>query len=124
MHVYQLIAENTVESKVVDIQERKKKLISEVCSPVYRRHVCPELMCSVFLWTGFLRYKECYDAKAEAGGSYTRFALFCNFSSQVASDDGCAGLAYVDLIEIFGLRQQAANKSRSQTTLDRFAASS
>ena len=52
MHVYQLIAENTVESKVVDIQERKKKLISEVCSPVYRRHVCAELMCSVQAFSG------------------------------------------------------------------------
>ncbi|EPQ57350.1 hypothetical protein GLOTRDRAFT_74086 [Gloeophyllum trabeum ATCC 11539] len=29
VHVYQLIAENTVESKVIDIQERKKKLIKE-----------------------------------------------------------------------------------------------
>ncbi|KAI0940604.1 hypothetical protein AcW1_003757 [Taiwanofungus camphoratus] len=30
VHVYQLIAEDTVESKVVDIQEKKKKLIKEV----------------------------------------------------------------------------------------------
>ncbi|KDQ28039.1 hypothetical protein PLEOSDRAFT_1042220, partial [Pleurotus ostreatus PC15] len=30
VHVYQLIAENTVESKVLEIQERKKKLIKEV----------------------------------------------------------------------------------------------
>lgn len=30
MHVYQLIAENTVESKVIEIQERKKLLIKEV----------------------------------------------------------------------------------------------
>ncbi|THV02370.1 hypothetical protein K435DRAFT_963104 [Dendrothele bispora CBS 962.96] len=32
VHVYQLISENTVESKVLDIQERKKKLISEAFS--------------------------------------------------------------------------------------------
>ena len=31
VHVYQLIAENTVESKVLDIQERKKQLIQQVC---------------------------------------------------------------------------------------------
>lgn len=31
VHVYQLIAENTVESKVLDIQEKKKQLIKEVC---------------------------------------------------------------------------------------------
>jgi hypothetical protein len=31
VHVYQLIAEDTVESKVIDIQERKKLLIKEVC---------------------------------------------------------------------------------------------
>ena len=30
VHVYQLIAENTVESKVLDIQEKKKKLIKQV----------------------------------------------------------------------------------------------
>lgn len=30
VHVYQLIAENTVESKVLDIQEKKKQLIKEV----------------------------------------------------------------------------------------------
>ncbi|KAF4598505.1 hypothetical protein EYR38_006909 [Pleurotus pulmonarius] len=32
VHVYQLIAENTVESKVLEIQERKKKLIKEAFS--------------------------------------------------------------------------------------------
>ncbi|KAH8108075.1 SNF2 family N-terminal domain-containing protein [Cristinia sonorae] len=32
VHVYQLIAENTVESKVMDIQEKKKKLIQEAFS--------------------------------------------------------------------------------------------
>lgn len=30
VHVYQLIAENTVESKVLEIQERKKQLIQQV----------------------------------------------------------------------------------------------
>ena len=30
VHVYQLIAENTVESKVLDIQEKKKQLIKQV----------------------------------------------------------------------------------------------
>jgi SWI/SNF-related matrix-associated actin-dependent regulator of chromatin subfamily A3 len=30
VHVYQLIAENTVESKVLDIQEKKKQLIQQV----------------------------------------------------------------------------------------------
>ncbi|KAL5485063.1 ARC19 [Sanghuangporus weigelae] len=34
VHVYQLIAENTVESKVIDIQERKKKLINEAFSGI------------------------------------------------------------------------------------------
>jgi hypothetical protein len=30
VHVYQLIAENTVEAKVLEIQERKKQLIQQV----------------------------------------------------------------------------------------------
>jgi SWI/SNF-related matrix-associated actin-dependent regulator of chromatin subfamily A3 len=30
VHVYQLISENTVESKVLDIQEKKKQLIQQV----------------------------------------------------------------------------------------------
>jgi hypothetical protein len=30
VHVYQLIAENTVESKVLEIQEKKKQLIQQV----------------------------------------------------------------------------------------------
>jgi SWI/SNF-related matrix-associated actin-dependent regulator of chromatin subfamily A3 len=30
VHVYQLIAENTVEAKVIEIQERKKQLIQQV----------------------------------------------------------------------------------------------
>ncbi|KAJ3791022.1 SNF2 family N-terminal domain-containing protein [Lentinula aff. detonsa] len=37
VHVYQLIAENTVESKVLEIQDRKKKLIKEAFSGVKRR---------------------------------------------------------------------------------------
>ena len=32
VHVYQLIAENTVESKVLDIQGKKKQLIQQVSS--------------------------------------------------------------------------------------------
>jgi len=32
VHVYQLIAENTVEGKVLDIQEKKKKLVKEAFS--------------------------------------------------------------------------------------------
>ncbi|KAF9066155.1 SNF2 family N-terminal domain-containing protein [Rhodocollybia butyracea] len=36
VHVYQLIAEDTVESKVLEIQERKKKLIKEAFSGVKR----------------------------------------------------------------------------------------
>lgn len=32
VHVYQLIAENTVESKVLEIQEKKKALIQQVRS--------------------------------------------------------------------------------------------
>jgi len=31
VHVYQLVADNTVESKVLDVQEKKKKLIQQVC---------------------------------------------------------------------------------------------
>lgn len=34
VHVYQLIAENTVESKVIEIQERKKLLIKQVRFPL------------------------------------------------------------------------------------------
>ncbi|KAH8119200.1 SNF2 family N-terminal domain-containing protein [Phellopilus nigrolimitatus] len=34
VHVYQLIAENTVESKVIDIQEKKKKLINQAFSGI------------------------------------------------------------------------------------------
>jgi hypothetical protein len=34
VHVYQLVAENTVESKVLDIQERKKKMIQEAFSGI------------------------------------------------------------------------------------------
>ncbi|KAJ3724629.1 SNF2 family N-terminal domain-containing protein [Lentinula raphanica] len=37
VHVYQLIAENTVESKVLEIQDRKKNLIKEAFSGVKRR---------------------------------------------------------------------------------------
>ena len=37
VHVYQLIAENTVEAKVIDIQEKKKKLVTQVgVKAVYR----------------------------------------------------------------------------------------
>ncbi|KAJ7346747.1 SNF2 family N-terminal domain-containing protein [Mycena albidolilacea] len=36
VHVYQLIAENTVESKVLEIQDRKKKLIEEAFSGMKR----------------------------------------------------------------------------------------
>ncbi|KII92184.1 hypothetical protein PLICRDRAFT_133581 [Plicaturopsis crispa FD-325 SS-3] len=36
VHVYQLIAENTVESKVIDIQERKKALIQQAFSGIKR----------------------------------------------------------------------------------------
>ncbi|KAH8828492.1 SNF2 family N-terminal domain-containing protein [Flagelloscypha sp. PMI_526] len=36
VHVYQLIAENTVESKVLAIQERKKKLVNEAFSGIKR----------------------------------------------------------------------------------------
>ena len=31
VHVYQLIADDTVESKVLDIQEKKKEVIKQVC---------------------------------------------------------------------------------------------
>ncbi|KAI0743822.1 SNF2 family N-terminal domain-containing protein [Daedaleopsis nitida] len=34
VHVYQLIAENTVESKVIEIQEKKKKLVTEAFSGI------------------------------------------------------------------------------------------
>ncbi|KAH9176256.1 SNF2 family N-terminal domain-containing protein [Lactarius sanguifluus] len=37
VHVYQLIAEDTVEAKVLDIQERKKKLITEAFSGMKRK---------------------------------------------------------------------------------------
>ncbi|KIJ68013.1 hypothetical protein HYDPIDRAFT_107592 [Hydnomerulius pinastri MD-312] len=36
VHVYQLIAENTVESKVIEIQERKKQLIQQAFSGIKR----------------------------------------------------------------------------------------
>ncbi|EJD03150.1 uncharacterized protein FOMMEDRAFT_108290 [Fomitiporia mediterranea MF3/22] len=76
VHVYQLIAENTVESKVLDIQERKKKLISEAFSGIKNANT--------------IRQKR--EARMQ------------------------------DLIELFGIRQRAASKS--QYTLDRYAASS
>jgi len=34
VHVYQLIAENTVESKVIEIQEKKKRLIQHAFSGI------------------------------------------------------------------------------------------
>ncbi|KAF9451964.1 hypothetical protein P691DRAFT_772701 [Macrolepiota fuliginosa MF-IS2] len=37
VHVYQLIAEDTVESKVLEIQERKKKLVQQAFSGIKRR---------------------------------------------------------------------------------------
>ncbi|KAF9529438.1 P-loop containing nucleoside triphosphate hydrolase protein [Crepidotus variabilis] len=36
VHVYQLIAENTVESKVLDIQDKKKALIQQAFSGIKR----------------------------------------------------------------------------------------
>ncbi|KIJ19023.1 hypothetical protein PAXINDRAFT_109533, partial [Paxillus involutus ATCC 200175] len=36
VHVYQLIAENTVESKVIEIQDKKKQLIQHAFSGVKR----------------------------------------------------------------------------------------
>lgn len=44
VHVYQLIAENTVESKVLDIQEKKKQLIKEVCITYLSLFVLPHLL--------------------------------------------------------------------------------
>lgn len=41
VHVYQLIAENTMESKVLEIQERKKQLIHQV-SPLLLMSNCTE----------------------------------------------------------------------------------
>jgi len=35
VHVYQLVSENTVESKVLEIQEKKKELIKHVCSTLF-----------------------------------------------------------------------------------------
>ncbi|KXN85344.1 Putative SWI/SNF-like matrix-associated actin-dependent regulator [Leucoagaricus sp. SymC.cos] len=37
VHVYQLIAEDTIESKVLEIQERKKKLVQQAFSGITRR---------------------------------------------------------------------------------------
>lgn len=34
MHVYQLIAEDTVESKVIDIQDKKKRLVEQAFSSI------------------------------------------------------------------------------------------
>lgn len=42
VHVYQLIAENTVEAKVLDIQEKKKKLIQEAFSGTKRKETVRE----------------------------------------------------------------------------------
>jgi len=39
VHVYQLIAENTVESKVLQIQDRKKKLIKQAFSGIKSREI-------------------------------------------------------------------------------------
>ncbi|TFK54077.1 hypothetical protein OE88DRAFT_1695204 [Heliocybe sulcata] len=65
VHVYQLIAEDTVESKVIDIQERKKKLIKEAFAGI--------------------KSNETQRQKKEA--------------------------RLQELVELFGLRQQAAEKS-------------
>lgn len=38
VHVYQLIAEDTVESKVLEIQERKKNLVQQVVTSFTKMH--------------------------------------------------------------------------------------
>ncbi|KAJ7647212.1 SNF2 family N-terminal domain-containing protein [Roridomyces roridus] len=64
VHVYQMIAENTVESKVLEIQERKKKLIKEAFSGMKRAET----------------QRQTKEARLQ------------------------------DLIELFGIRQQAASQ--------------
>lgn len=65
VHVYQLIAENTVESKVLDIQEKKKQLIKEV-GIAYLFHL--SFSHSLNLLAGFLWNEEQGDAAPEEAG--------------------------------------------------------
>lgn len=66
VHVYQLIAENTVESKVLDIQEKKKQLIKEVCvGCLFRFFISLFAQSYVRLVLGFLWNEEQGDTTPE-----------------------------------------------------------
>lgn len=83
VHVYQLIAENTVESKVLDIQKKKNNLISEVSA--IRLHIDSTNAPRI---SGVLWHEEDGNSKTEEGSSIarsaailcTRFFLFDSLS--------------------------------------------
>jgi len=69
VHVYQLIAENTVESKVIEIQERKKLLIKEVRAFSNPNRRGEQLTKSL---QGFFGDQKQRDPKAEERSSLAR----------------------------------------------------
>jgi SWI/SNF-related matrix-associated actin-dependent regulator of chromatin subfamily A3 len=81
VHVYQLVAENTVESKVLDIQERKKTMIQQAFSGI--------------------KSNETQRQKKEARLQGIRYMILL---FEILT------LACVDLIQLFGLRQQVAEQ--------------
>ncbi|KAL0578764.1 hypothetical protein V5O48_003262 [Marasmius crinis-equi] len=87
VHVYQLISENTVEAKVLDIQERKKNLIKAV--RLYTLHLP-------------LRYPLAYGPSQAFSGMKT---------AETPRQQREARLQ--DLIELFGIRQQQASQSQA-----------
>jgi SNF2 family DNA or RNA helicase len=66
VHVYQLIADNTVESKVIEIQERKKLLVQQV------RHAIQVYFFAYPNTSGLLRYQAHRDTTREERGKTTR----------------------------------------------------
>jgi SWI/SNF-related matrix-associated actin-dependent regulator of chromatin subfamily A3 len=63
VHIYQLIAENTVESKVLEIQDRKKNLIKQVgISPSASKH---RRLCHTKAFSG-IKGKETQRQQREA----------------------------------------------------------
>lgn len=75
VHVYQLIAENTVESKVLDIQGKKKQLIQQV-NPfsiriIYYVHL--HRVCLGLFW-----YQTYRDTASATRGTTPRYNTFVN----------------------------------------------
>jgi hypothetical protein len=68
VHVYQLIAENTMESKVLEIQEKKKQLIHQV-SPLLLMSNCTQ---SIRYPIGLLWYQTNRNIEAAARSTFAR----------------------------------------------------